>query len=187
MYSFLLDAWAAIRLHFSPPEHYRYPLAITCGVLLATAAVNAATMTPWFGHDDGAVVLIFCLTILKWLTLSLSMNVVLHYYGSPKINWYGYILLTEALIIPMIAVFYFPRLLAFPSILWKTWIIVVQIFGIMQLSKQNISKILLAYLVYGLMVIVTSYLLINVFVSMDWLDRKTITKLMQTMMNTPHE
>lgn len=183
MYSFLLDAWAAIRLRFFAPEHYRYNAAVTTGILLVTGAVNAAGMAPLFGGGNGAVAFAFCLTILKWLSLSFSMSLILGYYSRQKINWRGYFLLISALGIPQLADIYFPQQLFIPLSIWSTWIIVVQVFGLMKLSGQNIFKVILGFLVSGMIFLISAQLLGSVFIGLGWLDQNEIMKHVQAIVN----
>lgn len=179
MYSFLLDAWAVIRLRFLPVAHYRYNPAVVYGILLVTGMVNAAAMAPLFGSSNGAVGFTLCLTILKWLCLSLAMSLMLETKGHPRQNWRGYVLLTDALIIPAIASLYWPQGLGLATIMWETWIIVVQFFGFARISGQSGLRVIGGYLVYFLLVLVTGTLLMVLFNGLGWLDLQTLMQGMQ--------
>lgn len=181
MYSFFLDALAALRLRFYPSAHYRYNGAVIYGILLVTGMVNAAAMAPLFGHSNGAVAFALCLTVLKWLCLSLAMRWILAIKGGSKHNWSGYVLLTEALIFPAIAALYWPQALGLATIMWETWIMVVQLFGFMRISQQNGLKVIAGYVLYFVMILIGGTLLMTLFNSLGWLDLQTLMKEMQSV------
>ena len=63
-----------------------------------------------------SVCLSVILVMVKWLVLSRSMRKVLHYYGAPRLPLWGFILVSEALLLPLLLVLYVPALAAFAAV-----------------------------------------------------------------------
>ena len=185
MYALFLDALAALRLRFHPAAHYRYNPAVIIGALLVVGAINAAAMAPLFGSHTGALACGVALTILKWAVLSTIMAKVLHYYGAPKMQLYGFIAMTELLAAPLIAMLYWPQGLSFVGLLWQVWILVVQIIGLTRLSGQSGGKVLLGYLAYFALLMLAGSLLLMVFNAAGWLDIQAMAAEMQKITQTP--
>lgn len=185
MYQFLVDAWATLRLKFYPVTHYRYSLSITVLVLLTLGLINAASMPPFFtGTQAGLIGFAITLTVLRWLTLCLVMKNFLS-PNSSLLAWSGYILVTEALMMPLVMLLYFPEIMAVPGFLWLGWIMTVQLIGFIQISKLKPSKIILAYVLYFFCAIFAGTILLFVFFNMGWLDLESTLKSMEQFMNLP--
>ena len=110
LYVFVRDMWDVLRLRYRSPETYLYSPLVMAAVLLLLGVVNAASMSPLFGSGAAAVCLSVILVIVKWLVLSRSMRKVLHYYGAPRLPLWGFILVSEALLLPLLLVLYVPAL-----------------------------------------------------------------------------
>ena len=104
LYVFVRDMWDVLRLRYRSPETYLYSPLVMTAVLLLLGVVNAASMSPLFGSGATAVCLSVILVIVKWLVLSRSMRKVLHYYGAPQLPLWGFILVSEALLLPLLLV-----------------------------------------------------------------------------------
>ncbi|WP_037586415.1 hypothetical protein [Stenoxybacter acetivorans] len=180
MYTFLLDFFAVIRLRFAPAAHYRYSWAITIAVLAAVSLVNAAAMSPVFGKEPAAIAFSLIFTALKWFVLSQIMSRILHYFGAPRMRLFGFVLLTEALIIPELLMLYWPEIFTLPGIFWQIWIMLVQFWGFVYLS-QGISawKVVIGYLAYLLLIACIFSIISILFNNMGWLDVNNIMQQMQ--------
>lgn len=185
MYQFFLDAWAALRLRFYPKTHYHYSLLIIVPVLLALGLINMANMSQILGQQIGITVFILALTVLRWGILSKTMQVILGYYNKQPGQWYGYVLVTEALILPTIAMLYWPQALAMPGSLWLIWTMVVQAFGFVRISQQNIFKVALAYIIYFIVTSLAGGMLLFIFSTMGWLDINSMAQAFQQMLTIP--
>ncbi|MFV2029989.1 hypothetical protein [Neisseria sp. S1] len=184
LYHLLRDMWDVLRLRYREPEHYRYTPPAIFGILLLTGAVNAAGMSPLFGNSNGAIGFTLLLSVSKWLVLARVMSRLLHYYGSPKLPLLGFILITEALVIPSLAVMYVPAL-AFAGLFWQVWIFWVQIIGLSRMSGQSGLKILIGYIVYLMVMLVVGMLILTLFNQMGWLDLHALSEQVNSMMQEP--
>ena len=119
-------------------------------------------------------------TVLRWWVLSRCMRMVLHYFGSPRLPLSGYVLVTEALILPSVLVFYLPETAPF-WLLWNAWAFWVQAIGFHHLSRQHVGKILLAYLLYALVSSVAGAVLMLLLVQAGWLDINLIMQNLEKM------
>lgn len=186
MYQFLVDAWAALRLKFYPLKHYRYSLSITIPILFTLGLINAAPTSPSStGYLVGLISYFIALTVLRWLVLCLVMKVFLSPANSSPMQWCGYVLVTEALMMPLLALIYWPEIMVMPSFLWLSWIMLVQFVGFIQISKHKPGKIILAYIVYFLVAAIAGAILLSIFFSMNWLDMEASLKAMQQYLNIP--
>ena len=186
MYQFLVDAWTALRLKFYPITHYRYPLSIIIAILFTLGLINAASTPPLFiGSQVGLISFFITLTILRWLVLCLVMKVFLSPANSSPMQWCGYVLVTEALMMPLLALIYWPEIMVMPSFLWLSWIMLVQFVGFIQISKHKPGKIILAYIVYFLVAAIAGAILLSIFFSMNWLDMEASLKAMRQYLNIP--
>jgi hypothetical protein len=185
MYQFFLDAWTALRLRFYPKTHYHYSLLIIVPVLLALGLINMANMSQLLGQQTGITVFILALTVLRWGILSKTMQVILGYYSKQPGQWYGYVLVTEALILPTIAMLYWPQALAMPGSFWLIWTMVVQAFGFVRISQQNIFKVALAYIIYFIVTSLAGGMLLFIFSTMGWLDINSMAQAFQQMLTIP--
>jgi membrane-associated HD superfamily phosphohydrolase len=185
MYQFFLDAWVALRLRFYPKTHYHYSLLIMVPVLLALGMINMANMSQLLGQQTGITAFILALTVLRWGILSKTMQVILGHYNKQPGQWYGYVLVTEALILPTIAMLYWPQALAMPGSFWLIWTMVVQAFGFVRISQQNIFKVALAYIIYFIVTSLAGGMLLFIFSTMGWLDINSMAQAFQQMLTIP--
>ncbi|MCX8749758.1 hypothetical protein J3U75_10345 [Snodgrassella sp. B3088] len=185
MYQFFIDTWAALRMQFYPKTHYRYSPFVFIAVLLALGLMSIANMSPFLGHQSGISAFIMVLTVLRWAVLSFSMQSILSYYNRQPGQWYGYILVTEALTLPMVAILYFPHALAMPGMAWMIWTIVVQVGGFVRISQQNVFKVALAYIVYCFITCLAGSVILLIFSGMGWLDLNTMAQSFQQMVTLP--
>jgi membrane-associated HD superfamily phosphohydrolase len=185
MYQFFLDAWAALRLRFYPKTHYRYSPLIIVPVLLTLGLINMANMSQFLGHQAGITVFILALTVLRWGILGMTMQTILGYYSKQPGQWYGYVLVTEALILPMIAMLYWPQALATAGSFWLIWTMVVQVSGFVRISQQNVFKVALAYIIYFLVTSLAGGMLLLVFNTMGWLDINSMAQSFQQILTMP--
>lgn len=169
----LNDASNIIRLRYQPAEHYHYPLPACLVVMLAIGSINAAGMTPIFGEGLATLSFAILVSVVRWLVLARAMTATLHYYGSPRLPLWGFVLVSEALMLPMVLLFYAPQLSPI-LMFWEAWIFWVQAIGFHHLSKQNGLKILLGYLLYvGTASVITGVLFV-LFILAGWFDWETV-------------
>ena len=177
----LLDV---LRLRYKAPDDYRYTTPVILAVLLLIGLVNAASMSPLFGKSAGAVAFAVALTFIKWLILGRVMRGVLQYYGAPRLPLWGFVLVSEALIIPALAMLYAP-VLALLGLFWQVWTFWVQAIGFMKMSGQSMWKVLLGYAAYLVVLMLAGSLLMMLFGAMGWLDLQSISEQVNGMMNAP--
>lgn len=170
MYQFFLDACAALRLRFYPKTHYCYNPLIFVTILLALGLMNMAYMSQILGRQTGITIFIIVLTMVRCGILSMAMEIILGYYNKQPGHWYGYVLTTEVLTLPTLAILYWPQVLAAPGSLWLLWALVVQICGFVRISQQNIFKVFLGYITYYLMFFLAIGILLLLFSIMGWVD-----------------
>ncbi|MDO1509392.1 MULTISPECIES: hypothetical protein [unclassified Neisseria] len=175
LYQLLRDMWDILRLRYRSPTEYLYTLPVLSAVLLLIGLVNAAGMSQLFGKSTAAIIFSVLLSIFKWLLLSRAMSGVLHYYGSPKLPFLGFVLATEALVIPALLVFYVPALGSI-GIFWQVWTFWVQAIGFMKMGQQSAWKVLLGYIVYLVALMFFGSLLILLFTQMGWMDLQSINE-----------
>lgn len=170
MYQFFLDTCAALRLRFYPKTHYCYNPLIFVTILLALGLMNMAYMSQILGRQTGITIFIIVLTMVRCGILSMAMEIILGYYNKQPGHWYGYVLTTEVLTLPTLAILYWPQVLAAPGSLWLLWALVVQICGFVRISQQNIFKVFLGYITYYLMFFLAIGILLLLFSIMGWVD-----------------
>lgn len=183
MLRFLSDSSAILRLRFHKAEHYRYPIGILLVAFLLLSAVNAALFAPYLPAEKPIILaVVTSITLVKWLTLALTMQIFLHYQGAPKMNLIGFILLSECLNIPMILLAYAPQL-ALLGMFWQFWTIWVQLKGLTYFSKINGLWIILAYIIYFIVATLVSLPVLSIFVAGGWLDVHEVLNHMEQMQN----
>ncbi|UOP04611.1 hypothetical protein [Conchiformibius kuhniae] len=166
----LNDAGQVLRLRYRAAAEYRYPLPVCLAVLVAVGAVQTPGAVPIFGGGDATAAFIILLSVLRCILLAKTMSAVLHYFGSEKLPLFGYCVLTEALILPSVLIFYLPESFAPVFVFWSAWTFWVQCIGFYHLGKQGVFKILLGYLAYLLASLFAGALLLSLFVGMQWFD-----------------
>ncbi|UOO82324.1 hypothetical protein LVJ83_02275 [Uruburuella testudinis] len=182
LYHLLRDMLDVLRLRYQQPDHYRYTPPAVIAVLVLIGLVNAAGMSPMFGNSIGTIAFAILLTVVKWLLLGHVMRTMLHYYGAPKLPLWGFILVSEALVIPALAMFYLPSL-AFVGVFWQVWTFWVQAIGLMKMGNVSALRILLGYVVYVLLLMVAGALLLALFGQLGLMDLQSISEQMNSMVN----
>lgn len=166
---FIKDMADVLRLRYQPIDHYRYGLPIFVMVMLTVGVANALILQPIFGGGQSILAFAIVFALLKWLLLTRATTAVLHYFGSPRIPFLGYTLLTEALTIPMIFLPILPEM-AIVFQIWNMWIFWVQLLGFAQISEQSMAKVLVAYVVYIILVFIFTIIMLQLFHLGGWLD-----------------
>ncbi|WP_373796081.1 hypothetical protein [Neisseria dentiae] len=174
LYHFLRDMWDILRLRYKNPADYRYSLAVSAAVLLLIGLVNAAATAPLFGKSPAVVTLAVLLTVLKCGVLSLVMGRMLS-RGAPKLPLWGFVLASEALSVPLLALFYAPALAA-AGMFWQIWIFVAQAVGLIRMSGQPGWRVMLGYLVYAVLTVVAGSVLMMVLAQIGLIDLGALTE-----------
>ena len=186
LYNLVRDAAQTLLFRYHAPEHYRYsPVAVTA-VLIALGLQLAAAWAPVFGQSPGAIVFFLISMALKWWVLSSVMRSVLHYFGAPLMPLGGFILATEALMLPSIIVLY-SKDLGMLSIFWSVWIFWAQAAGLIKMSQINGLRVVLGYLIYAFVLSVLNGVVMFLFLSLGWLDNAVLQEFIgqfETLLNT---
>lgn len=171
-----------LRLRYKSPLEYLYTLPVIAAVLLLLGMINAASMSPLFGKHAAAIVFAILLTIVKWLVLSRAMRAVLHYYGkTPRLPLWGYTLASEALSIPMLALFYIPQL-APVALFYQVWTFWAQAIGFMKMGNVSGWKVMLGYLLYFIGTLIIGSILLILFIQAGWMDADALNQQLQAIM-----
>ncbi|MDO5638678.1 MAG: hypothetical protein Q4G28_02300 [Neisseria sp.] len=178
----LRDMWDILRLRYKHPADYRYTLPTIAAVLLLIGLVNAAGMAPVFGNSAGVIAFAVALTALKWLLLGHVMRTTLGYYGAERLPLWGFVLASEALVVPALAMFYLPAL-GFIALFWQVWIFWVQAIGFIKMGQVSGLRVMLGYVVYLLLLMVAGALLLTLFGQLGLMDLQGISEQMNSMMN----
>ena len=137
LYSFLIDMWDILRLRYKNPADYFYTLPVILAILLLLGIINAADMSLLLGVSTAAVVFAVLVTVIRWLILSRVMRYVLSKNSAPRLPLWGFILASEALMIPTLLVFYIPQ--SAPLLMvWKTWAFWTQAVGLMRIGQVKV-------------------------------------------------
>lgn len=174
LYHFLRDMWDILRLRYKNPADYRYSLAVSAAVLLLIGLVNAAATAPLFGKSPAVVTLAVLLTVLKCGVLSLVMGRMLA-RGAGKLPLWGFVLASEALSVPLLALFYAPALAA-AGMFWQIWIFVAQAVGLIRMSGRPGWRVMLGYLVYAVLTVVAGSVLMMVLAQIGLIDLGALTE-----------
>ncbi len=180
MYHFLLDAWAVLRMRFKPQDEYRYSLPVVIAILAALTLINAsalginsnnmlqsatelqpageASLLPIFSSHIHLILTALAFTILKLVVLCFSLQKVLGYFGSNKLQLMGFIFITEALMIPEILLIYAPSL-AIVGIIWQFWTFLVQINGVVYFSGLPPFRVVIGYIAYFVLMLFSGVIL----------------------------
>ncbi len=205
MYQFLLDAWATLRMRYKPQETYRYHVTVVVAILLALSFVNAslfnmnaqtmlakasdllpagqAALSPIFASHSDIVVTAFAFTVLKWFVLTLTLQKVLGYYGAKNLQLLGFIFITEALVLPEILLFYAPNL-AMVGVIWSFWTFFVQINGVVYLSGVKPFKVVIGYLAYFMMIMITGMMLAGLLSVFGFVDSEAAVAILELLQKT---
>lgn len=162
LYSFLTDMWDILRLRYKNPADYFYMLPVILAILLLLGMINAADMSTLLGVSTATVVFGVLVTVIKWLILSRVMRHVLSRNGAPRLPLWGFILASEALMIPALLVF------------WKTWAFGAQAVGLMKMGQVKVWTIFKGYLLYFCCMVLIIGILIQLFTLAGWFDKATL-------------
>lgn len=186
LYHFLRDMWDILRLRYKHPADYRYTLPVCAAVLLLLGLVNAAATAPVFGKSPAAVVFAVLLTVLKCGVLSTVMSRTLLRDTLPKLPLWGFILASEALSVPLLALFYIPSLAA-AGLFWQIWIFWVQALGLIKMSAQPGWRVMLGYLAYAVSTVLAGSVLMMVFAQAGWLDLAALSEQAKIILEAPQQ
>lgn len=182
LYQLFKDMLDILRLRYKKPEEYIYTLSVIIAVILLLGLINAASMSPLFGKTPAAIAFAVVLTTIKWLILSYTMKMLLHYYGAAKQSLYGFVLASEAMSIPMLAVFYIPQLAMF-ALFWQVWTFWVQAIGFMKMGNVSGWKVMIGYMLYFIGTLLIGSVVLMLFIQAGWLDTNSLNQQLQILMN----
>ena len=173
LYSFLTDMWDILRLRYKNPADYFYTLPVILAILLLLGMINAADMSTLLGVSTATAVFGVLVTVIKWLILSRVMRHVLSRNGAPHLPLWGFILTSEALMIPALLVFYVPQITPL-LMFWKTWVFWVQAVGLMKMGQVKVWTVFKGYLLYFCCMVLIIGILIQLFTLAGWFDKTTL-------------
>lgn len=173
LYVFLKDMWDILRLRYKNPADYFYTLPVILAILLLLGMINAADMSPLLGVSTAAVVFGVLATVIRWLILSRVMRYVLSIKGAPRLPLWGFILASEALMIPALLVFYIPQITPL-LMFWKTWAFWAQAVGLMKMGQVKVWTVFKGYLLYFCCIVLIIGILIQLFTLAGWFDKATL-------------
>ena len=173
LYDFLKDMWDILRLRYKNPADYFYTLPVILAILLLLGMINAADMSTLLGVSTAAAVFGVLVTVIKWLILSRVMRYVLSGNGAPRLPLWGFILASEALMIPELLVFYVPQITPL-LMFWKTWVFWVQAVGLMQRGQVKVWTVFKGYLLYFCCMVLIIGILIQLFTLAGVCDKATL-------------
>ena len=173
LYVFLKDMWDILRLRYKNPADYFYTLPVILAILLLLGMINAADMSPLLGVSTAAVVFGVLATVIRWLILSRVMRYVLSIKGAPRLPLWGFILASEALMIPALLVFYIPQITPL-LMFWKTWAFGAQAVGLMKMGQVKVWTVFKGYLLYFCCIVLIIGILIQLFTLAGWFDKATL-------------
>ena len=97
-----------------------------------------------------------------------------------RLPLWGFILVSEALLLPLLLVLYVPALAAF-ALLWQAWVFVVQVRGLMWMGNATVGRVLVGYLLYGIGVLCVGTVILMLFIAAGWLDMETLNQNLQAL------
>lgn len=181
LYDFLKDMWDILRLRYKNPADYFYTLPVILAILLLLGMINAADMSPLLGVSTAAVVFGVLVTVIRWLILSRVMRYVLSMNGAPRLPLWGFILASEALMIPALLVFYVPQITPL-LMFWKTWAFWAQAVGLMKMGQVKVWTVFKGYLLYFCCMVVIIGIFIQLFTLAGWFDKATLMQNFNALM-----
>lgn len=181
LYDFLKDMWDILRLRYKNPADYFYTLPVILAILLLLGMINAADMSPLLGVSTAAVVFGVLVTVIRWLILSRVMRYVLSINGTPRLPLWGFILASEALMIPALLVFYIPQITPL-LMFWKTWAFWAQAVGLMKMGQVKVWTVFKGYLLYFCCMVVIIGIFIQLFTLAGWFDKATLMQNFNALM-----
>ena len=181
LYDFLKDMWDILRLRYKNPADYFYTLPVILAILLLLGMINAADMSPLLGVSTAAVVFGVLVTVIRWLILSRVMRYVLSINSAPRLPLWGFILASEALMIPALLVFYIPQITPL-LMFWKTWAFGAQAVGLMKMGQVKVWTVFKGYLLYFCCMVVIIGIFIQLFTLAGWFDKATLMQNFNALM-----
>ena len=181
LYDFLKDMWDILRLRYKNPADYFYTLPVILAILLLLGMINAADMSPLLGASTAAVVFGVLVTVIRWLILSRVMRYVLSINSAPRLPLWGFILASEALMIPALLVFYIPQITPL-LMFWKTWAFGAQAVGLMKMGQVKVWTVFKGYLLYFCCMVVIIGIFIQLFTLAGWFDKATLMQNFNALM-----
>lgn len=183
LYQFFQDMLDILRLRYRHPATYLYTLPVVLAIIVVLGAINAVSMSPLLGNSSAAIFFAILLTLLKWVILSRSMRKVVSYYSQNSLPFAGFTLLSEALMIPMVLLFYVPKL-AMLGLFYQLWIFSVQVIGFTKMGQVSAWKIAIGYILYSVITLIIGTLLLSLFMMAGWFDADVINQQLQNIMST---
>ena len=181
LYDFLKDMWDILRLRYKNPADYFYTLPVILAILLLLGMINAADMSPLLGVSTAAVVFGVLVNVIWWLILSRVMRYVLSINSAPRLPLWGFILASEALMIPALLVFYIPQITPL-LMFWKTWAFGAQAVGLMKMGQVKVWTVFKGYLLYFCCMVVIIGIFIQLFTLAGWFDKATLMQNFNALM-----
>lgn len=175
------DAGGILRFRYKEAAEYQYGFLPMLAIIVALGISNALGMQAVFGNGLEILALAVVLSFFKVFSMSLALSRVLHYFGSPRLPLFAYILVSEALTLPSI-LFFYEKDLAVLSLPWQIWTFSAQLLGLVALSQRRYLHIFIAFLVYMLLFFVFGVLTLMVFHSAAWIDVQVIEQNIQQLM-----
>lgn len=175
------DAGNALRFRYKPAEAYRYGWGVFAAVMLAVGCVQAADLSVLLGHGNAVLAFGVVVALVRWLVLTRVMTALMHHYGSPRIPFLGYTLMTEALVLPGLLAFYLPPDWMGLVMMWNVWTFWAQAAGFMQISGQSGMKVLFGYVLYFVVSVLLVGVIFGLFAAAGWLDAEQLLKNWQQM------
>ena len=178
------QAGAAVVLRFRPARFYAYGLPVFVLVWAAVGVVNAVALKPFLGASDAAIAFGFLTAVTRFLVLTRVFWDMLRASDGERVPVWGYVLATEALVIPTLFALPYPETRSWVG-LWHTWCFWAQFAGAVAISGQRPLRVAGAYLVYWLVSSLLLFVFLLMFVSSGWLDAQELNanalKLLEAM------
>ena len=178
------QAGAAAVLRFRPARFYAYGLPVFVLVWAAVGVVNAVALKPFLGASDAAIAFGFLTAVTRFLVLTRVFWDMLRASNGERVPFWGYVLATEALVIPTLFALPYPETRSWVG-LWHTWCFWAQFAGAVAISGQRPLRVAGAYLVYWLVSSLLLFVFLVMLVSSGWLDAQELNanalKLLEAM------
>lgn len=187
LWTLVQDARKVTMLRFEPAEHYRYGLPVFVMVMVAVGCVNLAGITPLLGNSAQTIFFAILMAVTRWLVLTrVAAEILRPNRNAPRIPFLGYTLMTEAMVIPNVLLFYVSEL-TMVLMFWNAWIFWVQAIGFYHISQQKWTKILWVYLIYWVGSVLLLALFLMMLVQAGWFDINEIKANFDQLMNTMNQ
>ena len=182
LWNFILDGVNAFRLRFKPLEEYRYHWSTLVGIMLLLGLQKYLVFYVLIGISPA--LLLYCIIgiFLHCAILAETMKRVLKITQNRDISLFSFILLTEALLLPLVLLLFLPQdsPLQFLKLFFSLWFFVVQVVGLVWHSKATVLKVLVGYLLYAVIVFMALLTLLTIFHQLGGISSEE----MQTIMDS---